>query len=361
MAFSIWDLMAQSNPQSAVPSPMMESPTAPVGNTPISVKLKGSRMPASVKAESDFDLSFKPAQAAPQSYRDELETAFYKNLSGREANTEGLKTKLAQLEQEKPQGFQAINFAPMLAFADSIAGTRTAHSYQAPTVVKDWEGKKQKLEDAINRENNALSDDQLNYLKSKASEEAMDKRMQMSLASQERAAARLTTNEEDKLRTQYLNHPNYKKMADVSAAYSGLETNMGRTGPEQQALVYQFTKLLDPGSVVRESEYGMSAANAGKIAQAQQYLERLQTGKGLTADQVAMMKDVAKNLVMSSRKSLDSHNALYKDLAMRKGIDPSLVIVDPFYQNQSGQKAPSGVPDFDNMSLEELQKYNAGM
>lgn len=52
-----------------------------------------------------------------------------------------------------------------------------------------------------------------------------------------------------------------------------------RTGPSQMGMVYSFMKLLDPGSVVRESEFA-AAGKAGSLAtQVQNYFDKAATGQ----------------------------------------------------------------------------------
>jgi hypothetical protein len=122
--------------------------------------------------------------------------------------------------------------------------------------------------------------------------------------------------------------------------------------------VYQFTKILDPGSVVRESEYAMSANNAGAINRARQYLTAIQTGKILTPDQVAQMKDVVRNLYTSYRQRYEGVNNTFKEIADRKGVDYRNIVIDPYISDITSPKTAtySNMKPQDNEALEWANK-----
>lgn len=350
----IWKLLSQDPNQAAANSPLMASymPEQSGMPKPQEMRMKSISIPVSTKN----------GPGVGESYQKQLEDQFGASMANRNRDLETMQNKLSEFDQQKPQGLAAINLKPMLAFADNLNNTKSAGNYAAPDVTEKWQAQKSRLEDMINKEKNGLSDDQLNFLKMRAQEESANARLGMSLRAQERAAARGESSDEDKLRRQYMGADLYKSMAKINEAYAGVDGNPGITGPDQQALVFQFSKILDPGSVVRESEYAQSAANMGKINQARQLWSKLSSGEALTPIQVSLMKEVARNLVESSRTLLDSHNKTFSELAVRKGIHPDNVVIDPFYGNKKSagaklQGSKSAAPDFDKMTDEELAKY----
>jgi hypothetical protein len=296
-------------------------------------------MGAPPRVSGSSSMSMKQKSGFNPSYGEQFDNAFNDSMGLRKEQLDVLKQRLAETQAKAPTGLAAMNLKPFMAFADSLTGQKTAHNYEEPEAVERNRTDVQRLQDAVEKSGNMLSDDQLNYLKLKAQEEMY----KLSASKAERAAARSGTMEEDRLRKEYLSHPLYKNMADINKAYTAVENNPGIGGPAQQALVFQFSKILDPGSVVRETEYAQSAANAGKIAQAENFFNRLKSGETLQPEQIALMKDVARNLVESARAQLDVHNDTYTQLSINKGVSPKNVIIDPFYKGKE-KKQSAGAP-----------------
>lgn len=265
------------------------------------------------------------ASAFAPAYSEQLDQAFNANVGLREEQLNQLREKLAATEAAKPTGLQAVNLKPLAAFADSLTGGNSAQNFQEETnAMKNYKLDRQKLQDSIEKNSGGLADDQLAYLRMKAQEEAQNRRDERYAA----AASRSSEGEESRVRREYLGNPAIKGMNDVDASYRGIASNPGMTGPDQQAFVYQFSKLMDPGSVVRETEYAASAANAGKINQVMQWAEAARSGKALTPQQIRDMKTVAENIYKSYRQKVEGLNKYYGDLAQRKGFDPRNVIAD---------------------------------
>jgi len=103
---------------------------------------------------------------------------------------------------------------------------------------------------------------------------------------------------------------------------------------KQVGLIFSFGKMLDPDSVVRESEYALIAGARGIADTLQQLIPRIQTGARLTPQQLDSMRQVANNLMSGAntrRKDLDQY---YTDLAQRRKIDPRDVL--PSYRAGGG-------------------------
>jgi len=67
---------------------------------------------------------------------------------------------------------------------------------------------------------------------------------------------------ESKLRGEYTK--NTDEFAKIDSAFSRLQSSLTGTGAGDLSLVFQYMKILDPGSTVRESEFA-NAANAGGV------------------------------------------------------------------------------------------------
>lgn len=122
------------------------------------------------------------------------------------------------------------------------------------------------------------------------------------------------------------------------------DPQISRDPTRQVALIFSFGKMLDPDSVVRESEYALIANARGLSDQLQQIVPRLQTGARLTPQQLKSMQEVASNLLKGSSTRLQDLDQYYVDLAGRRKIDPRDVL--PSYANNRGGGA---VVDFNSL------------
>jgi hypothetical protein len=334
MMFNLFGQLAPEEKEQGVPLMLQGVPLANQEQIQEAAKMPTANLPNPKSVVMDLP---QPESIEKPQYEKAIDDAYMKMMMDRQKNVEAIRSDLTAAEAQKPTAFQALNLKPLMQWADQLNGTNFSYSTPDNNRMDKYNAQLEKLKSSLNNAQEGMTNDQLNYLKIRLQEDAADKRLQATLKSQERQAARQGSGDEDKLRSQYMNHPTYKAMAEINQAYQGIAGNPGDTGPAQQAMVYQFSKILDPGSVVRETEYATAAANAGRINQARQYLTSLQSGKMLTPEQVALMKEVARNLTESGRGVLDQHNQLYSELSKRKGVDPANVVIDPFYKSKSSK------------------------
>lgn len=93
-------------------------------------------------------------------------------------------------------------------------------------------------------------------------------------------------------------------------------------------LVFNFMKLLDPRSVVRESEFANAENTRGVPETIRQQFNRLRAGERLSAEQRSRFK---KQSAVLFRDALNKHRlrvGVYTDLAKRNDLDPEDVAVD---------------------------------
>ena len=134
-----------------------------------------------------------------------------------------------------------------------------------------------------------------------------------------------------------------KTFIDVRDAYSRLDSAMDKattSAPAALAGATVFMKLLDPGSVVRESELGMALAATGALDRVQNYYNVLKNGKVLTPSQAKEFKAVGDQLYAAAetnQKQLDQH---YTGRAKAYGLDPGKVVGD--YYLKKKQEAEQG-------------------
>jgi hypothetical protein len=305
---------------------------------------QGMRVPQSNEVISMEEEQVQ-AQPPPTDPEAEMNKMYLDQVAQSQSRAARAQSEMDQLG-EQPKGLLAADLSPLA----NMVGL--GDQYKAPTMKSEYDKKKALLQGALEKGQNKVTEDQLNYLKLAADKKKNEESLKLRELMLSQRGEKGDTDYEMKLRKEYMGHPMYKQMGELDAAYQGIESNPGVGGPAQQALVYQFSKILDPGSVVRETEYAVSAANAGKIAQARNYFTMLQSGQMLTPEQVNLMKEVSRGLVMSARGSLNKHNQTYQTLAQRKGIDPTLIVTDNFTQS-----VPQG-PQVDpaRARLDELRK-----
>lgn len=102
---------------------------------------------------------------------------------------------------------------------------------------------------------------------------------------------------EMKLRGEFKSEPVYKAYTEMQSAYGQINDGLSADSPAGDlAAATKFMKLLDPGSVVRESELGMAMSATGMVDKAKNYAELRMSGKKLTPDQRKDFKQLSDSL-----------------------------------------------------------------
>ena len=107
------------------------------------------------------------------------------------------------------------------------------------------------------------------------------------------------------------------------------------TAQQQQALIFNFMKALDPGSVVRESEYAAAAKARGLTDTIGNYATQLQTGKPLTPKQVENMRAVGNEVIGLMNDLRKDYNNQFSTTAQQWGVDPR-----NFIRAEQGKSSP---------------------
>jgi hypothetical protein len=129
---------------------------------------------------------------------------------------------------------------------------------------------------------------------------------------------------EDKLRSDYKTDVKaYREVEDAHRIIKGALQNP--TPANDMAAATKFMKLLDPGSVVRESELQMAMQASGVLDRMANYHNLLLRGQKLTPQQredFAAAADIIYNNVQSKWREMDS---IYDESAKAYGLDPRRV------------------------------------
>ena len=115
------------------------------------------------------------------------------------------------------------------------------------------------------------------------------------------------------------------------------------------ALIFNFMKVLDPASVVRESEFAQAAATGSFGQRLQAAAERFLAGKRLTDVQRADFADRAELLMLKQVGFQLQLEALFKGIAQRAGFNPDDVVLDYIGSFRPGGALPAssgeGLPE----------------
>ena len=131
---------------------------------------------------------------------------------------------------------------------------------------------------------------------------------------------------EIKLRSDFRSEPVYKAHQEMSSAYSQIQQSLKQGTPSGDlAGATKIMKLLDPGSVVRESELGMAMAATGLLDRAQNYANMIVTGQKLTPQQRVDFQGLADALYSESVKAYNSKRDEYTGIANDYGMNPSRI------------------------------------
>lgn len=94
------------------------------------------------------------------------------------------------------------------------------------------------------------------------------------------------------------------------------------------ALLYGYMKMLDPNSVVRESEFATAAQSGSLPQQIQGAATKILNGQRLTPEQRADFVNRAQRLYGEAQGTNKTIRKSYEQRAKKFGVDPSLVFTD---------------------------------
>lgn len=133
----------------------------------------------------------------------------------------------------------------------------------------------------------------------------------------------------------------YKTINDALKNIEVLGTKPNPTPQDLQALVYQFVKVQDPTSVVRESEYANAANAAALTDKIGNYSKRILEGQTLTPRQRADMVQTARALRVEAMNQYSQLANSYEDLAGSFGMDPKTIVPNRLDRGAQAQPKPT--------------------
>ena len=132
-----------------------------------------------------------------------------------------------------------------------------------------------------------------------------------------------------KLRGDFRSEPIYKAHQEVQSAHSQITQSLKMASPAGDlAGATKLMKILDPGSVVRESELGMAMAATGLMDRLENYASSVVKGTKLTPSQRLDFQKLADALFSESQSQYNSKRQEYEGISSRNGLN-SLDVLGP--------------------------------
>lgn len=145
-----------------------------------------------------------------------------------------------------------------------------------------------------------------------------------------------------KLRGDFRSEPIYKAHQEVQSAHSQITQAIKQQSPAGDlAAATKIMKILDPGSVVRESELGMAMAASGMLDRLTNYAQMRISGEKLTPSQRADFKALADSLLGESAKQYNAKRSEYAGIVKRNDLNEEDVLGTPS-ANPAATPSPTG-------------------
>lgn len=171
---------------------------------------------------------------------------------------------------------------------------------------------------------------------------------------------------EETLASKYQNQS--KPFRELSEAYQKTKNLFDKaqgSAPATLAAATAYMKLLDPGSVVRESELGMALNATGKLDKAENFMNRINKGEVLTESQVKQFKDATDEVYKAATKQQRIIDKNYSDNALRNKLNPKNIIQDVgqygSYKSPEEVKASVANGDLELDDAHEILRNKFGM
>lgn len=114
----------------------------------------------------------------------------------------------------------------------------------------------------------------------------------------------------------FKSEPIYKDFGDMQTAYKQVVTALDQNTPiGDVAGATKVMKLLDPGSVVRETELGIAMAASGRMDRLQNYFTLWASGEKLTPTQRSDFKNLSRELYAAAGQAYNKKRGEYKQFA----------------------------------------------
>ena len=135
--------------------------------------------------------------------------------------------------------------------------------------------------------------------------------------------------QEQDIRKDYISTPEVKAFNEMKTSFGQINAGLNtKSAAGDLTAATKFMKLLDPGSVVRESELYLAMNATGVLDKATNYYARLARGEKLTPSQREDFRNVANQLFKAAENTKLNYDKQYEEIAKSNNLDPSKIIVN---------------------------------
>jgi hypothetical protein len=130
-----------------------------------------------------------------------------------------------------------------------------------------------------------------------------------------------------KLRGDFRSEPVYKGFQEIESAFNQINSGLNAKSPAGDlAAATKFMKLLDPTSVVRESELSMAMQATGALDRLYNYANLVATGQKLTPTQREDFRKLGNEFYTTSYNQYNTKREEYSDIAKRNDLNVDDVV-----------------------------------
>jgi len=144
------------------------------------------------------------------------------------------------------------------------------------------------------------------------------------------------------------------QFSKIDQAFGRLQGSLTGTGAGDLSLIFQYMKILDPGSTVREGEFATAQNSGGVDDRVRSLYNQIVEGARLSASQRIDFYERAKDLYKAEKEGYDLNVATYNDLAEKSKVNKNLVTYDRANAAATGDKINIILSSLDESELNSL-------
>jgi len=146
--------------------------------------------------------------------------------------------------------------------------------------------------------------------------------------------------QEEKLRKEFTSRT--KKYDEVNDTYSNLKASAdAANGPGDVALITAFMKMLDPGSVVRETEFATAQNTSGLITKLTNKLKQVESGEILNKAERTKFTELAKQYLDAANQHKDKQKSDMGIVVKNYGLNADNVFGSPTQATPEESEIPT--------------------
>jgi len=135
---------------------------------------------------------------------------------------------------------------------------------------------------------------------------------------------------EMKVASAFKSEPVYKAFDEMRSSYSQITTGLNAQTPAGDlTAATKFMKLLDPGSVVRESELFLAMQATGLVDKFSDYSNKIIKGTKLTESQRQDFRNIANDLYNAAANAYNTKRSEYLDFGRSQGLKGEILLGKP--------------------------------